>query len=156
MKLLIEANKEKYYSRISKRMTNPLTSNKTYWSILKSFINNKKIPCISPRFHQNRYITKCKDKSELFNNFFANQCSLINYSSVLPSLLFKRTENVVSFNDFGSDDIAKIIQNLDPNKAHGQDMISIGMLKICGNCIYKPLQLIFRSWIENGEFPTEQ
>ena len=31
---LIEANKEKYYSRISKMM-NPLTNKKTYWSILK-------------------------------------------------------------------------------------------------------------------------
>ena len=30
LKSLIEANKEKYYSRISKRMMNPLTSTKTY------------------------------------------------------------------------------------------------------------------------------
>ena len=66
----IEANKEKYYSRISKMM-NPLTNKKTYWSILKSFLSNKKIPCIPPLFHQNRYITKCKNKAELFNNFFA-------------------------------------------------------------------------------------
>ena len=92
LKSLIEANKEKYYSRISKRMMNPLTSTKTYWSILKSFLNNKKIPCIPPLFHQNRYITKCEDKAELFNNFFANQRSLINNSSVFPSLLFKQTE----------------------------------------------------------------
>ena len=34
LKSLIEANKEKYYSRISKRMMNTLTSTKTYWSIL--------------------------------------------------------------------------------------------------------------------------
>ena len=27
-------------------------------------------------------------------------------------------------------DIGKIIKGLDPNKAHGQDMMSIGMLKI--------------------------
>ena len=71
LKSLIEANKEKYYSRISKRMMNPLTSTKTYWSILKSFLNNKKIPCIPPLFHQNRYITKCKDKAELFNNVYS-------------------------------------------------------------------------------------
>ena len=88
-------------------------------------------------FHQNRYITKHKDKAELFNNFFANQCSLIKNSR------------------FGSDDIAKIIQKLDPNKAHGHDMISICMLKICGNSIYKPLQLIFRSCIKNGKFPSQ-
>ena len=145
LKSLIEANKEKYYSRISKRMMNPLIGTKTYWSILKSFINNKKIPCIPPLFHQNRYITKCNDTAKLFNNIFANQCSLINNSSELPSLLFKRTENVISPIDFGSDDISKIIHNLDPNKAHSHDMISIPMLKICGNSIYKPLHLIFRS-----------
>ena len=102
------------------------------------------------------YITKYKDNAELFNNFFANQCSLITNSSVLPSVLFKRTENVISFIDFGSDDITKIIQKLDPNKAHGHDMISIRMLKICGNSVYKPLQLIFQSCIENGKFPFER
>ena len=74
LKSLIEANKEKYYSRISKRMMNPLTSTKTYWSVLKSFLNNKKIPCILPLFHQNRYITKYRDKAGLFNIFFANKC----------------------------------------------------------------------------------
>ena len=26
---------------------------------------------------------------------------------------------------------------------------------MCGNSIYKPLQLIFRSCIDNGEFPSE-
>ena len=34
-------------------------------------------------------------------------------------------------------------------------MISIRMLKICGDSIYKPLQLIFRSCIENGKFPPD-
>ena len=154
MKSLIEVNKEKY-SHISKRMMNSLTSTKTYWSILKSFLNDKKISCILPLFHQNKCITKCKDKAELFNNFFANQCCLMNNSSVLPSLLFTRTENVISSIDFGSDDIAKIIHNLDPNRAHDHDMISICMLKISSNSIYKPLHLIFRYFIENGKFPSE-
>ena len=34
-------------------------------------------------------------------------------------------------------------------------MISIRMLKICGNSIYKSLQLIFRSFIENKKFPSK-
>ena len=119
-------------------MMNPLISTKTYWSILKSLLNNK-IPCILPLIYQNWYFTKCNDKAELFNKFFANQYSVINNSSELPSLLFKRTENVISFIDFGSDDIAKIIHNLDPNKAHGHDMISIRMLKIWVSSLYKPL-----------------
>ena len=135
-------------------MTNPLTSTKTYWSILKSFLNNKKISCIPPLFYQNKYITKFNGKAKLLNNFFANQCSLINSSSKRPSLFFKRTENVISSIDLGSNDIVKIIHNLDPNKAHGHDTISIRMLKICGKPIYKPLQLIFRSCIKNRKFPS--
>ena len=107
LKSLIEANKEKHYSRISKRMMNSLTGTVSYWSILKSFLNNKKIPCILLLLDQNRYITKFKDKTELFNNFFANQCFIINNFSVLPSVLFKLTENVISSINFGSDDIAK-------------------------------------------------
>ena len=52
-------------------------------------------------------------------------------------------------------DIANIIENLNPNKAHGFDMISIRMLKICGDSILKPLELIFKSCIESGKFPIE-
>ena len=68
-KSLIKAKKEKYYSRIWKRMMNTLTSTKTYCSILKWFINNKKIPSIPPLYNQNGYIAKYKDKAELFKTF---------------------------------------------------------------------------------------
>ena len=44
----------------------PMTNAKTYWSILKSLLNNKKIPCIPPLFHQNKYVTDFKKKAELF------------------------------------------------------------------------------------------
>ena len=50
LKSLIEADKEKYYSRISKKMMNPLTSTKMYWSILKSFLNKKRFPASCPCF----------------------------------------------------------------------------------------------------------
>ena len=48
-----------------------------------------------------------------------------------------------------------LIKNLDSNKLHGHDMISIPMLKICGKSICKPLDLIFQSCIKQGRFPTE-
>ena len=38
---------------------------------------------------------------------------------------------------------------------HGYDMISIRMIKICGESISKPLEIIFRSCIEKGQFPNE-
>ena len=135
---------------------NPLINTKTYWSILKSFFNNKKVPCIPSLFHQSRCITKYNDKAEYFKNVFGNQCSLINNSSVPPTVLFKQTENIISSINFSSDDIAKITQKLDPNQVHCHDMISISMLKTCCNSIYKPIQLIFQSYIENGKLSSEK
>ena len=92
LKLLTENNKERYYLRISKKVIDPMTSTKTYWSILKSLFNNKKIPFISPLFHQNKYVTDFKKKSELFDCFFAKQCSVINNSSELPSNILKKRQ----------------------------------------------------------------
>ena len=57
--------------------------------------------------------------------------------------------------DFSNNDILKIIRNLDPNKAHGHDMISIRMVKICDDSICKPLKLIFQSCLESGKFPSK-
>ena len=56
---------------------------------------------------------------------------------------------------FCSNDIAKIIRGLDHNKAHGHDMKSICMLKICGESISKPLEIILKSCIEKGQFPSK-
>ena len=48
------------------------------------------------------------------------------------------------------------MQNLDLNKAHGHDKISIRMIKICGKSICKPLQLIFSQCIDTVSFPLER
>ena len=50
------------------------------------------------------------------------------------------------------DDIPKILENLDVNKAHGHDKISIRMLQLCGNSICKPLKLIFKQSVESDSF----
>ena len=132
-----------------------MTSPTSYWSISKSFLNNKKIPCIPPLLHDDKFITNSKEKAEIFNNFFAKQCSLININRDLPSFLSKKTHKLLSTIHLTSDDILKIVKNLDPNKAHGHDMISIRTIKICDASICKPLELFLRSCLENGKLPTE-
>ena len=117
LKPLTESNKKRYYLHISKKLMDPMTSAKTYWPILKSFLNSKKIPCIPPLFHQNKYVTDFKKKAELFNCFFAKQCSIINNSSEPPSRIWKKTDKSISTVTFTSDDIATLIQNLDPIKS---------------------------------------
>ena len=73
----------------------PMTNTKTYWSILKSLLNNEKIPCIPPLFHQNKYVTDFKKKAELFNCFFAKQCFIISNSSEIPSNILKKQTSLV-------------------------------------------------------------
>ena len=147
--------KEKYYTKLSSRLANPLTSPKTYWSILKIFLNNKKNPCIPPLFHENKFITDFKEKAELFNHIFVNQCSLLSNNSVLTTDLPQLTNKCLDSINFLSSDITKIIIHLDPNKAHGHDMLSIQIIKLCGNPICKPLLLIFNDFLNEGKFLHE-
>ena len=63
------------------------------------------------------------------------QCSLISNSSELPLNLHYTSEKCLNTLNFSNNDTEKIIQNLDPNKAHGHDKISIRMIKICGKTI---------------------
>ena len=48
-----------------------------------------------------------------------------------------------------------MINSEDLNKAHGQDMISICMLKLCGEAIFRPLNIIFKTCLNTGKFPLE-
>ena len=155
LKILIEKSKRKYYFQLSKKLTNPETSAKTYWSVLKGFLTNKKIPCIPPILHDNRFVTNFKEKAELFNSFFAKQCTILDTGSKLPTSRYCYTNNSLSFITFTDEDIEKIINKLNPNKSHGHDMISIRMLKICGKSICKPLRLIFQDCIDNGIYPLD-
>ena len=97
---LIEESKEKYYVRLSKKLLDPQTSPKSYWSILKTFLNNKKIPCIPPLLHQDKFIIDFKEKAEMFNNFFADLCSILRNKSELPASLSKKTHELPTTIDF--------------------------------------------------------
>ena len=120
----------------------------------KNSISNRKIPAIPPLFHDNKCVTDFKEKAERFNYFFAKQCSLIKNDSKLPPRLHLLTDKYLSMVKFVNTDILKIIQNLNPNKAHGHEKISIRILKICGNSLCRPLEFIFTDFLINGIFPS--
>ena len=113
-----------------KQLSDPITSPKSFWSILKKFSNNRKTSCILLLLHNDKFIKNFKEKAEIFNIFFAKQRFLINTINDLPSVLSKKTHKFLSTIHFTSDDILNIIKNLETNKAHGHDMIGIRMIKI--------------------------
>ena len=87
-------SKQKYYSRNANKLAMTRENPKTYWSLIKLFLNNRKIPIIPTLFHENKFVTDFKEMAELFNVFFAKQCSLIDNNSSLPNQLIHQLKNV--------------------------------------------------------------
>ena len=140
----IEIAKQNYVNKVAQRLCDPNTSSKCYWSLSKTLFNGNKIPFIPALFHGDKYIVDFQEKSEIFNSFFADQCSPISNGSFLPSELQLRTDSTLSSCHFAKEDILRIINNLDLNKAQDHDEISIRMLKICRDSICRPLNIIFK------------
>ena len=47
----ISSTKALYYENLGKKLNNPLLQAKIYWSILKTFYNDKEIPLIPPLWY---------------------------------------------------------------------------------------------------------
>ena len=77
---------------------------------------------------------------------FAQQCLVINNNSTVPERILYQTDASLAKIIFTTDDIAH---------GHGHDNISIRMLKICGVSVCKPLEIIFRTCLNQGKFPEE-
>ena len=67
-------------------------------------------------------------------------------------LTYSSTSTHLDSIHFLSSDISKMIAHLDPNKAHSHDMLSIRVIKICANSIFKPLSIIFNDCLNEGKF----
>ena len=60
--------KNKYYSNVAKKLLDPSTTLEVYWSIMKTFLDNKKISIIPPIVHEHKFIINYfKQKAEIFN-----------------------------------------------------------------------------------------
>ena len=112
--MIVEA-KERYTNKLNKKLDDPSTMSKAYWSILNTFLSNKKIPDIPPLNINGKIISNFEKKAEPFNSNFASQCTPINNSSVLPPLEYKTNGRLGSVN-IKEDDTYLILKTLNPNK----------------------------------------
>ena len=87
----------------------------------------------------------------MFNNYFASQCTPIKNGSKLPNFCYK-TEKILTSFDLKDNDTIPTIKNLNVDKAHGWEQLSIRMIKTCGDSITFPLKLIFKSMVNEGLF----
>ena len=150
---LISTTKDDYNLHLANKLIDPKTSSKTYWYILKTFYNSRKIPIIPPLLINDELETEFKKKAHHFNVLFASKCTPLINNSVFPdSVDYISTVRLSSLN-FNNVETLKIIKPLNVNKAHSHDNISVRMIKLCGQSIVKPLSIIFKSCIDNEYFP---
>ena len=139
---LITESKKNYILKITSKLENSNTAPKTYWSILNRFLYNNKIPAISPLLVDGNFISDFCEKANIFNNFFASVCTPIKNNSRLPPFIYDTNTRVHCF-CVTNKNILSIINSLDSSKAHGYDIISIKMRKICNESLTIPLKIIF-------------
>ena len=73
---LISNAKNLCYVNLAKKLNSPLLQAKTYWSILKTFYNDKKNPLILPLLIDGKYVNGIQAKANIFNKFLADQGTL--------------------------------------------------------------------------------
>ena len=149
---IIETTKQQYFAKIPKKLSDPNVSLKTYWSILEIFLKGKRFFYIPSIFHANKFIPDFREKTELLNSFFSNQCSLKTNSIIFCADYELFTDESLSNVTFTDINIGRIVRGLDTNKAHCYGMISTRMVKFCSDFICKPLGVFFRAFLEHEVF----
>ena len=151
---MILKRKENYYCALSNKLNDSHTSAKSYWSILETFYNWKKITLIPPILINNKLIWNFKEKANNFNTSFASQCILVSSNSTLPLVTTTVTNVSLSSISFNDQDLLQIIHSLNINKANRYDDISIRLPKICDPTIVKVLSIIFKNCLQSRSFPN--
>ena len=94
---------------------------------------------------------------EISSNFslslvITSQCTPLQTLSSLPALWLK-TDQKLSFLNICEDDIFAVIENLNSNKSHGWNALSIKMIKSCRKSIAYLLKVMIEAFLLGGEFP---
>lgn len=106
-------SKEKYYSILGLRLNNPRAHCKIYWSLLKTLVNGRRVPLIPPIQIGDKFVTRFTGKAEVFNDYFAKQCSVIDNNGQIPDCNDFCTNERLNKNKFVNANMSKILKNLD-------------------------------------------
>ena len=95
---LIAEAKDKYYKNEGKKLLNPSLGPKKYWSILNSFLGKNKMPIIPPLFEDGEIVTDYLSKAEIFNTYFASQCTPLDNRHEVPTTIEDTAQSLIYHN----------------------------------------------------------
>ena len=108
-----------------------------------------------PLLANNNLTCTFREKANVFNNFFVQQCQPSVNNSILPTNQIFYTQSRLRNFDIDCRKILKLINGLNQLRNHGHDGISIRMLKLCNLTITKPLSNIYKNCPQQGVFPGD-
>ena len=149
---LIREAKQTYYKKLGEKLSDPETGQKIFWNAFRRITNKSKHSNIPPIVDNNLYISNFQHKTNIFNDYFADQCQIIDNDSTLPEMSYKTNASIYQIK-ITIENIVDIINKMNSNKAGGYDGISVNMLQLCVSEVASPLQIIFQKCIETGKFP---
>ena len=141
-----------YWNFVNDLTASLKTNPKKFWSFVKARIGNRSVAsCIE--YEGQRAYTPL-DKANLFNSFFhsvyikASEAS--NFQN--PNQL---TEHVIGDLSCSVEEVTKLLQSIDVNKASGPDNIPPRVLKECAMELALPLTIFFNFTLSRGNIPTD-
>ena len=84
---IISQRKDNYYIQLVKKLNDPQRNAKTYWSILKTFFNGRKIPIIPPLLIDGKIVSDFKEKTSKFNEFSVANVHLLTIAVSVQGIL---------------------------------------------------------------------
>ena len=98
-------------------------------------------------------MTDIKTKANIFNEYFAEQCTPLKKSSAFPINQRFLTQSRLASLDFNEEEILKIIRALNTRKAHGHHDISVRIIRICCKSLLKTLIVLFQNSAKSSYYP---
>ena len=139
---LIRIAKTSYFYSLGEKLNDLMIGPKKYWSILNKFMNRRKISSIPPIKNGAVFVTDISEKASLFNDFFSDQCKLINTPSSLPEFKYCTNHRLESIT-FLPEDVLNLILNLNSNHSHKKQIV--WKHRPIGPLFYASTQVFFRN-----------
>ena len=143
-------SERKLSEKMAEKLDHPFTAPKACWSIFNNFLGKGKTPNIPPLVINDFVVSDFTAKANILNNFFTSQCSPVVNSSTLPNFCYNMQKLITDI-EIKEDDILLIIKNLNLNKAHGWDNVSVCMIQWSG----RSESGLFESSLTAGIFPED-
>ena len=150
--------KEQFYNNLEFSISDFHSNDrKQFWKVVRHFVkgnsSSSSIPPLNsyPVTGQNDFCFSIEDKTELLNKYFTSISIVNDENATLPAFEYK-CQNRISSITCTSDEVASLIELLNPNKATGPDGISNKMLKAVSKEIAVPLSILFNRSFREGKF----